>query len=70
LTEELVHRKGLTHLAKADCDHLAGDMKRAYHQLISQWVDYLRHLKSDYPYLFSLAIRTNPFDANASVELK
>jgi hypothetical protein len=27
-------------------------------------------LKTYYPYLFSLAVRTNPFDANASVEVK
>jgi hypothetical protein len=30
----------------------------------------MKHLKADYPYLFSLAVRTNPFDANASVEVK
>ncbi len=70
LTEELVNRNDLTRLHDADIDHLAGDINRAYSQLISQWVDYLRHLKNDYPYLFSLAIRTNPFDANASVEFK
>jgi hypothetical protein len=27
---------------------------------------YMQHLKQNYPYLFSLAMRTNPFDANAS----
>lgn len=27
------------------------------------------HLKKEYPYLFSLALRTNPFDPQASVEL-
>jgi hypothetical protein len=26
----------------------------------------LQHLKHDYPYLFSLAIRTNPFGPDAS----
>ena len=31
-----------------------------------QWLDYMRHLKADYPYLFSLAIRTNPFRHDAS----
>jgi hypothetical protein len=30
------------------------------------WLDYMRHLKADYPYLFSLAIRTNPFRLDAS----
>ncbi|MBA7569274.1 hypothetical protein ES708_11013 [subsurface metagenome] len=36
---------------------------------ISEWLDYMKHLKNNYPYLFSLAMRTNPFDANASVEV-
>jgi hypothetical protein len=27
----------------------------------------MKHLKANYPYLFSLAVRTNPFDTNASV---
>ena len=29
----------------------------------------LQHLQRDYPYLFSLAVRTNPFDSAASVPL-
>jgi len=29
----------------------------------------MEHLKNEYPYLFSLAIRTNPFDPEASVEV-
>ncbi|MDD5585217.1 MAG: hypothetical protein PHV55_09220 [Candidatus Omnitrophica bacterium] len=49
---------------------LSGDMKRAYQQLILRWLDYMKYLKQDYPYLFSLAMRTNPFDANAAVEVR
>jgi hypothetical protein len=26
----------------------------------------MRYLKNNYPYLFSLAMRTNPFDQNAT----
>jgi hypothetical protein len=70
LTDELAHRTDLTKLPDSDYEHLAGDIKRAYHQLLAQWLDYMKHLKHDYPYLFSLAMRTNPFDANASVEVK
>ncbi|MBN1595837.1 hypothetical protein JW933_07925 [candidate division FCPU426 bacterium] len=70
LTDELAHRKDLAKLPASDCQHLAGDIKRAYQQLVLQWLDYMKHLKQDYPYLFSLAIRTNPFDANASVEVR
>jgi hypothetical protein len=29
----------------------------------------MKHLKNSYPYLFSLAVRTNPFDPNAKAEI-
>jgi hypothetical protein len=29
----------------------------------------MRHLSVDYPYLFSLAVRTNPFDPDAIPEV-
>jgi len=70
LTEELTLRKSLNELPETDYQHLEGDMKRAYHLLIIEWLNYMKHLKTDYPYLFSLAVRTNPFDENASVEVK
>lgn len=70
LTEELIHRRSLSGLPESDYQHLATDMKRAYNLLITEWLDYMKHLKNNYPYLFSLAMRTNPFDANASVEVK
>ena len=38
--------------------------------LVREWLSYMEHLKSDYPYLFSLAVRTNPFDPNASVQVQ
>jgi hypothetical protein len=66
LAEELGHRRKLTDLPAADQAHLAGDVKRIYTLLVHQWLDYLRYLKVNYPYLFSLAIRTNPFDEKAS----
>jgi len=70
LTEELTHRRSLNGLPENDYQHLAGDIKRAYHLLIVEWLYYMKHLKANYPYLFSLAARTNPFDTNASVEVK
>ena len=70
LTDELAHRADLKRLPDSDYQHLSGDIKRAYHQLLIQWLDYMKHLKHDYPYLFSLAMRTNPFDINASIEVK
>ncbi len=50
----------------ADSKHLAGDMERVYQMLMGEWLDYMKHLKDNYPFLFSLAIRTNPFDTEAS----
>ena len=70
LTEELAHRGDLGKLTDTDSAHLAGDIKRAYASLISQWLSYMKHLRYDYPYLFSLAVRTNPLDQNASPEVK
>lgn len=70
LTEELEARADLRHLPISDREHLAGDVRRAYVILISEWLSYMKHLKKEYPYLFSLAVRTNPFDEHASVTVK
>jgi hypothetical protein len=67
LTEELDARRDLTDLAPADLEHMEVDAMRAYERLLSEWLGYLRHLKGQYPYLYSFAVRTNPFDAKASV---
>jgi hypothetical protein len=66
LSEELSSRPRLAGLPEKDFDHLTGDMKRAYARLLSEWLFYMKHLKNDYPYLFSLAVRMNPMDANAN----
>jgi len=66
LTEELAYREDLGRSPKSDLAHIAGDINRAYHLLVHQWVDYMKYLKMNYPYLFSLAMRTNPFDREAS----
>lgn len=70
LAEELTARKKVRDLPKNDIEHLARDVKRVYIQLVYQWLDYMQHLKGNYPYLFSLAMRTNPFDESANVEVK
>lgn len=66
LTEELHYRKDFTTLPESDINHLSVDITRAYTHLVREWVDYMQHLKNKYPYLFSLAMRTNPFDLKAS----
>ncbi len=61
LSEELTARSDLSVLPETDCEHLSGDINRAYKHMISEWLKYMKHLKNDYPYLFSLAVRINPF---------
>src|SRR5208283_1749328 len=69
LAEELEFRADLSRLPAADYAHIAADMKRGYELLLSEWLAYMEHLKLKYPYLFSLAVRTNPFNPDASVEV-
>lgn len=69
LAEELSYREDLKNLHETDQQHLTLDIRRAYQHLLAEWVYYLWHLKDSYPYLYSLALRTNPFDVNASVEI-
>jgi hypothetical protein len=69
LAEELELRPSLSDLSHSDQRHIAGDINRAYVLLVSEWLDYMRHLQTQYPYLFSLAVRTNPLDPAARVEV-
>ena len=70
LDEELRSRKSVIGLTPKDSVHIAGDIKRAYMFLVFEWFDYMQYLKNNYPYLFSLAIRLNPFDEKATPEIK
>lgn len=70
LTEELAYRDSLQGLSANDLKHLSKDIERAYQLLLLEWLNYMQHLRNDYPYLFSLALRTNPFDKNVRVEIK
>ena len=69
LSEELSARGDLKDLSTLDRRHLELDLARAYGRLLGEWLLYVRHLKADYPYLFSFAVRTNPFDAKARPEV-
>jgi hypothetical protein len=70
LAEELAHREEFTQSPESDMLHLSGDIKRAYRVIIDQWVDYMCYLKGNYPYLFSLAMRTNPFDPGSDAVVR
>jgi hypothetical protein len=67
MTEELEQRPSLRDLPDSDHTHLVGDIKRAYGSVAVEWLDHAQHLQRQYPYLFSLAVRTNPLDPQASV---
>jgi hypothetical protein len=66
LTEELEARKSFIGLPKADLNHIAVDTQRVFRLLIVEWLFYAAHLKSKYPYLFSLVARTHPFQERPS----
>ena len=69
LADELAHRPSVTNLPDSDLRHLENDIRRAYDWLVREWLRHMQHLKATYPYLFSLAVRTNPFDPDAKVEI-
>jgi len=60
LVEELEARNTFENMPQSDIDHINGDIKRVFGYLSREWVMYMQHLKHDYPYLFSLAVRLNP----------
>ena len=66
LDEELEARASLVGLSDPDADHIAGDIRRMYDHLASEWLDYVAHLQTRYPFLFSLVLRIHPFQQNPS----
>jgi len=70
LAEELNYRDDLSKLPKSDIDHLNGDTKRAYLKIIEEWIKYLKHLKANYPYLYSLSFRLNPLNKDIDITVK
>ncbi|MBI9107044.1 MAG: hypothetical protein JEZ04_09890 [Spirochaetales bacterium] len=70
LTEELSVRPDYSILPGNDLKHLEIDIMRAYKLLVREWLNYMKKLQKDYPYLFSMAVRTNPMDRNADPVFK
>ena len=70
LTEELAARSDVRQLSETDRLHLANDMKRVYSLLTAEWLEYMEHLRKNYSFLFSFAMRTNPFDPSAAPEIR
>jgi len=66
LDEELQARPSLKDIPESDLAHLAIDIERMYDHLVSEWLDYIQHLKTAYPFLYSLVLRTHPFQERPS----
>lgn len=65
LIEELEFRTEFDAVPPSDIAHLTEDCNRVYRQLVIEWIDHLRYLRENYPYLYSLAIRMNPYNPEA-----
>lgn len=61
LMQELIQRSSQGELTPEDYTHLAIDIKRVYTSLIIEWLNYMEHISLNYPHLFSLEVRVNPF---------
>jgi hypothetical protein len=70
LREELFSRASLSDLPDTDIEHLKNDFGRIYPLLSRHWIDYIYYLKTNYIYLYSLAIRRNPFYPTESVVIE
>ena len=70
LADELLRRGDLSAIPPSDHAHLVTDTGRVYRPLALLWLDSMEHLKEHHPHLFSLAMRTNPFDEGASVVVR
>lgn len=69
LDEELEKRDIGENIPETDYYHLINDVDRVYSSLIYEWINYLFYLKIHYPYMLSLAIRTNPFNKEANIHI-
>ncbi len=67
LMDEIQNREDIGLSPISDLKHLAGDLERAYRLLVTEWLYYMEHMQGKYPYLFSLAVRKNPFLEKKSV---
>lgn len=64
VADELQTRENLRELTNSDITHLSTDILRAYKMIIIEWINYIKYLKKEYPFLYNLAIRKNPFNDN------
>ena len=66
IADELKSRGDLKKLTEADILHLSNDMLRAYKAMTIEWIGYINYLKGEYPFLYAIAIRKSPFEAEGN----
>lgn len=66
INEELEKVGDIESLSEDKRDHINEDIKNTHIYLVMQWLYYMRELKENDPFLFSLGLKTNPF--NMSLE--
>lgn len=69
LEDELKYRANPNEVDLTDFGHIVGDIDRVYSQLTLEWIKYLEFLNKHYPYMSSIAIRTNPFNPNSDIHV-
>ena len=68
--EDELSSRNLSELRADEKEHLETDIKRVYEASVSQWLLYMMHLKSTFPYLFVTAMSNNPFDKRSKEEIE
>ncbi len=68
--EELIARDEFEVDNQADLEHLSNDIQRALKGLLVEWVEYMRHLRLEYPYLYSFMVRKNRFSKSRNINKK
>ncbi len=61
LTDELESCRALKETSAEDLGRLRREMGQTYRLLALEWLAYLKHLKTGHPFMYSLAVRINPF---------
>ncbi len=61
VADELQSRGSVKDFSESDLNHLANDILRAYKAIIIEWVNHMKYLNDEYPFLYAAAIRRNPF---------
>ncbi len=70
LMEELETRPVLDNLPPNDITHIKNDIQRAFKFLAVEWLDYMHHLKANYPFLYSHYLRISPYQLNPSAVIE